>query len=178
MWIIIVCAIIGAVIGIIVALLDEEWDEIFGNIFKGGIICAIAGVVLAGMFSGVVWMFTNDSHYHLETHKKCVIEQNDEDEFLYFSLVHESSTTYLYVMDENQEIQQTKLNNLTVQFIDESEIPYIETQVYQYNSKFLQACAFRPVKKMISQNTLYISEADWMKYTHGNLEDVETLPAE
>lgn len=164
---------IGLVIGIIFACIEGDFAYSIGLAIFG----AIAGAVLTVLISIGVWIFAPEGAYINEP-TEYLVQSNDAGELMYFEITHDESTTYLYYMDNNQEIQKMRLSNASVQFIEDGQQTRIEKYEWKYKSEILTHIAFRPLTKCGTSIVIHISEEDWLRHTDGGTEHVITHAAE
>ena len=174
MWCFLVLLAIGFVAGVVFAIIDGDIGVCGMCTFLGG----IAGVALVAVISIGAWIFVPSDGYQLEQTHEYTVAENQEGELLYFRITHDDSSTYLHYLNENNQMKKLYLSGATIHFVEDDELVRIERYTYRYKSDVLQSIAVVPMTKWGDTLNVYISEADWQKYTSGNVENVIIKPAE
>lgn len=168
MWCIIVFAAIGPIIGLVFDIIDGEP----GNIAPLSIVGTIIGCIITIIISIGTWIFVPEDGYQLTNTDTYMLAANENGELRYFNISHDENTTYLYYLDENNEMQRLYLSTTEVYFIDSDEPARVEKYKWRFKSEILRAIAFKPLTRLNSTTRIYIPETEWARNTDGGVIDV------
>lgn len=164
---IILFTILGLAVGIFTVILDKDLD---GVGFVGGVflltclVGALAGVVLAGIGTGVIVAAVPESEYETVEVDRQEFAVSETGDVLYFDIQMVEGKPFIYYLTSEGKIERVETKACTVELTDSDyHVVYAEKRISGWYKMF----GFPRVERHV---TLYVPESVWLT-AQGELEE-------